>query len=203
MATLSSTPAAGSASASELYPAHDQQLVAECLQGNPAAWDRFVDRFAGLFAFVIDRTASQRQIPLAAADRDDLLAETLLEILQRDAAVLRAFRGNSALATYLAVIARRLSVRGLARLSGRRRPHVGSADAALVAHSDDGPAHVENREQIERLLLQLPPAESELIRLFHLEGRSYGEISRMTGMSLGSIGPMLARARQKLRERDE
>ena len=68
---------------------------------------------------------------------------------------------------------------------------------------DDGPAHVENREQIERLLLQLPPAESELIRLFHLEGRSYGEISRMTGMSLGSIGPMLARARQKLRERDE
>jgi DNA-directed RNA polymerase specialized sigma24 family protein len=42
-----------------------------------------------------------------------------------------------------------------------------------------------------------------MLRLHHLEGRSYGEISRLTGVPLGSIGPMLARARHKMRERDE
>ena len=31
-----------------------------------------------------------------------------------------------------------------------------------------------------------------------LEGRSYGEISRITGIPLGAIGPALAAARQKV-----
>jgi DNA-directed RNA polymerase specialized sigma24 family protein len=37
------------------------------------------------------------------------------------------------------------------------------------------------------------------VRLHHLEARSYGEISRITGMPLGSIGPALSRAREKMK----
>jgi len=208
MATLSTTPSAAPASGStqpvELFPARDRQLVAECLAGHPAAWDVFLDRFGGLFSFVVDRTAAQRQLTISTADRDDLLADILLEILQRDAAVLRSFRGHSTLATYLVVMARRLAVRSLDRLAERRR--MAGPSAADVGRDDAGPARHDDRDEIEAMLSQLArtdPAGAEMLRLHHLEGRSYGEISRLTGVPLGSIGPTIARARQKMRVRAE
>jgi hypothetical protein len=48
----------------------DRQLIQDCLQGLPEAWDAFVARFGGLLAFVVDRTAAQRQMTLTPADRD-------------------------------------------------------------------------------------------------------------------------------------
>jgi RNA polymerase sigma-70 factor (ECF subfamily) len=38
-----------------------------------------------------------------------------------------------------------------------------------------------------------------VVRLFHLEGKSYQEISTAVGMPENSIGPILSRARDKLR----
>jgi RNA polymerase sigma-70 factor (ECF subfamily) len=49
------------------------------------------------------------------------------------------------------------------------------------------------------MLGDLEVMEARLVRLHHLEARSYGEISRITGLPLGSIGPTLARARQKMK----
>jgi RNA polymerase sigma-70 factor (ECF subfamily) len=37
--------------------------------------------------------------------------------------------------------------------------------------------------------------------MFHIEGKSYQEISRTVGMPENSVGPMLSRARAKLRRR--
>jgi RNA polymerase sigma-70 factor (ECF subfamily) len=38
------------------------------------------------------------------------------------------------------------------------------------------------------------------VRLYHLEGRSYQEISSTVGMPENSVGPMLSRAREKMRK---
>jgi RNA polymerase sigma-70 factor (ECF subfamily) len=182
-----------------LYPEADRSLVQACLHGEPAAWDAFVDRFAGLLAFVVDRTAAQRQVWLAPADRDDLLADVVMEMLHNDAAVLRGFAGRSSLATYLCVVARRVTVRGLGRLTEKRKASRPLVESTEPTDSDQGPARVADREQVESLLGQLDDEEAMLVRLHHLESRSYGEISRLTGLPLGSIGPTLARARQKMR----
>ena len=77
------------------------------------------------------------------------------------------------------------------------------ADTADMHEVEDGaPAHEErlaNREQVERLLDELQGDEADIVRLFHLEGKSYHEISRQTGVPENSIGPALSRARAKLR----
>jgi RNA polymerase sigma-70 factor, ECF subfamily len=39
-----------------------------------------------------------------------------------------------------------------------------------------------------------------VVRLYHLEGKSYDEISRQTGVPTGSVGPTLTRARAKMRQ---
>jgi RNA polymerase sigma-70 factor (ECF subfamily) len=182
-----------------LFPPGDRQLLHDCLQGQPAAWDAFVERFGGLLAFVVDRTAAQRRIALTSADRDDLLADILLEILHHDAAVLRGFAGRSSLATYLAVVGRRVAVRGLSRLAAAPHGHRTLAAGQEPAQSDDGQMRLADREQVELMLGDLEVMEARLVRLHHLEARSYGEISRITGLPLGSIGPTLARARQKMK----
>ena len=177
----------------------DATLVQDCLCGAPGAWDRFVDRFAGLFHHVVDRTCSQRRLALSAADRDDVIAEILSEVLKANAAVLRGFAGRSSLATYLAVIARRTAVRMLSHAEANvvrvELPKAG--EAAVDRQADHRRA---DREEIEALMGCLEPDEARLIRLHHLEARSYGEISRLTGLPLGSIGPALSRARQKMRD---
>lgn len=192
-------PAEGHPPAHEIFTAEDRQLLQNCLDGLPAAWDSFVARFGGLLAYVVDRTAAQRRISLTAADRDDLLADILLEILHHDAAVLRGFAGRSSLATYLAVVARRVAVRCLGRLAEKTHGRRPLAAGNEPSQGDDGQARFADREHVERMLVGLEANEAQLVRLHHLEARSYGEISRLTGMPLNSIGPTLARARQKMK----
>lgn len=176
----------------------DAALVRDCLAAAPGAWDAFVARFAGLFRHVVDRTCSQHRLDLSGTERDDVVAEILVEILAGDAAVLRAFAGRSSLATYLAVVARRTAV----RMTAGRTARTAQLDAAIEerAAPPDDERRRENRDEIEHLLRRLDPGEARLIRLHHLEGRSYGEISRLTGLPLGSIGPALSKARQKMRD---
>lgn len=177
----------------------DQRLLAACLAGDPAGWDEFVQRFGGLFVHVAERTAVQRRTPLAGPDRDDLVAEILLTCLRNDAAVLRAFAGRASLPTYLAVIARRVVARALVRRLESGRLVSPSAAVETAATLRDDVARAVDREHVESLLQRLDTDEARLVRLHHLEGRSYGEISRLTGMPLGSIGPALSRAKAKMR----
>lgn len=174
----------------------DLELVQACLAAAPGAWDALVGRYAGLLAHVVDRTASQRRRPLTSADRDDLIADVLVELLKNDAAALRGFAGRSTLAAYLTVIARRVVVRSLCREGHAALPSGVTEPAAARSEQRD----MADREEIAVMLGRLDEAEAQLVRLHHLESRSYGEISRITGLPIGSIGPALSRARQKMRE---
>jgi len=184
-------------------PPADRLLLRRCLDAEPGAWDAFFERYAGLLAHVVGRAAAQRGVPLGPADRDELIADVLVEILRNDAAVLRAFHGRSSFSTYLTVIARRVAVRSMMRAAeARRTVGGGHRQAAQAVARHDGESAQTDRDQIETLLHRLDPAEAQIVRLFHLEERSYGDISRLTGMPLGSIGPTLSRARQKMRGED-
>jgi RNA polymerase sigma-70 factor (ECF subfamily) len=100
----------------------------------------------------------------------------------------------------LTVVARRIAVRELMK---RKSPPSLGQTAAGLAVSDSKSAPVEqrisDREEVDRLLAQLNAPEAEVVRLYHLEGRSYREISHKVGMPENSIGPTLSRARSKLR----
>jgi RNA polymerase sigma-70 factor, ECF subfamily len=174
--------------------------VEECLASAPGAWDKFVERFGGLLAHVVDRTGQQRHVSLSLADRDDLIAEVFVELLRNEAAALRSFAGRASLPTYLTVIARRVVVRVLFRSAGAGR---GGRPAAAepvdrIIQQGDAETRIAEREEVEQMLGRLEEPEASLVRLHHLESRSYGEISRITGMPLGSIGPALSKARQKM-----
>ncbi|MBI3840044.1 MAG: sigma-70 family RNA polymerase sigma factor, partial [Planctomycetia bacterium] len=58
---------------------------------------------------------------------------------------------------------------------------------------------VSDRDEVEKLLAGLDGAEAKVVRMYHLEGKSYHEISSAVGMPENSVGPTLSRARRKMR----
>ncbi|HEV7221671.1 MAG TPA: sigma-70 family RNA polymerase sigma factor [Pirellulales bacterium] len=194
----------------------DRNLLDRCLTRKPRAWEDFVDRFMGLVVHVTNHSAQCRSIRLSAEDREDLCAEVFLAMLKDDLAVLRHFRRQSSLATYLTVIARRVVVREmLGRKSASRLSAAAPQTAAVGAGTSDHSAsdrsasdrsasdqherRVEDREEVARLLEELDGDEAQVVRMYHLEGKSYQEISSAVGMPENSVGPTLSRAREKMR----
>ena len=177
----------------------DRQLLQRCLARQPHAWEDFVDRFLGLVVHVINHTATARSIAVSQHDLDDLASELFVAILADDYAVLRRFRGQSSLATYLTVIARRVVVKEL--LKRRIVPNHGEAGEVhdVEDHAGGAEERLANVEEVHRLLGELDGSEADIVRLYHLEGKSYHEISSETGMPVNSIGPALSRARAKMR----
>ncbi len=177
----------------------DRVLLQRCLNREPGAWNDFVDRYLGLIYHVVHHTAHLRSVPLQPEDVEDVVAETLTQVVANNYALLRQFQGRSSLATYLTVIARRICVHELARRAASQE----------AARSDQAPPAVrpeprvglglESLEEVQRLLSRLPANEREVVRLFYLEGRSYEEISTRLHLPVNSIGPILSRARARLR----
>lgn len=175
----------------------DRKLINHCLARRPRAWEDFVDRYMGLIVHVVNHTAGCRSIRISDEDRDDLTADVFLEIVKDDFAVLRRFRGQSSLATYLTVVARRVVVR---QLMGRRQSTtLGSVAEETVDGNGHAEERISDREEVERLLGHLDGNDAAVVRMYHLEGKSYREISQTVGMPENSIGPVLSRARAKMR----
>jgi RNA polymerase sigma-70 factor (ECF subfamily) len=180
------------------------------------AWEEFVNRFLGLVIHVVNHTVNSRSLELTAADREDLIAEVFLTLVSNDFAVLRRFRGDSSLATYLTVVARRVVVRELLKRKPALPSHRSEGEEALVSNrngngqggvehaadpaSAEAEDRISNRDEIERLLEGLNGQEAEIVRLYHLDGKSYREISHDLGVPENSIGPTLSRARAKMRQ---
>jgi len=172
----------------------DRNLLERCLQRKPRAWEDFVDRFMGLVIHVVHHTAQARSVRLTP--------EVFLAIIRNDFVVLRNFRSQSSLATYLTVVARRIAVRELLGRKTTARLGDGSGQHAAQSIPDPHPGvehRLSDREEVQRLLGSLQGTEAEVVRMYHLEGKSYQEIGTLVGMPENSIGPILSRARNKMR----
>jgi RNA polymerase sigma-70 factor (ECF subfamily) len=183
----------------------DRQLVQRCLKHEPGAWIDFVDRYVGLIYHVIHFTAHLRSVALTPEDVEDTAAEILMQVVANDYAVLRQFEGRSSLATYLTVIARRICVRQLAERATAART-MSLSNGHEIAKTEAAPRveyGLETLEEVQALLSRLPRRTRQVVQLFYLEGRKYEEISTTLGIPINTIGPILSRAKQVLRQRME
>ena len=172
----------------------DRNLLKRCLAEKPGAWRDFVDRYIGLFIHVVNHTAHTRSVKLRQEDLDDLCAEVFVALLADNYAILRRFRGRSSLATYLTVIARRIIVRQMTRRRmAEQLGHVDSHQTSLEQAKSirNEFQRIEDREEVEEILNDLPPRDAKIVRAFHLDGKSYREISESLKVPENSIGPTL------------
>ncbi len=89
----------------------DQGLLGRCLAEKPRAWEDFVDRFLGLVMHVIEHSATLRGVRLTPDERDNLCEAAFAAIRHDNHHLLRGYRNESNLSTYLTVMVRRVIVR--------------------------------------------------------------------------------------------
>ena len=184
----------------------DRDLLRRCLHHEPGSWNDFIDRFLGLVYHVVRHTADLRSVTLKPEDTEDIAAQVLLQIVDNDYAALRQFRGNSSLATYLTVIARRVCVHELTRrASPSKEPKSNNHPRAEEPQAPDAPPGkgMENMDEVQQLLKKLPEKERAVVKLYFIDGRSYEEISKELTIPMNSIGPILSRARKKMQGIEE
>jgi RNA polymerase sigma-70 factor, ECF subfamily len=180
----------------------DRDLLKRCLNRAAGSWNDFVDRYLSLIYHVIGYTAHVRSVRLSPEETEDVAAEILLKLVSKDFKVLREFRGESSLATYLTVVARRTCVAELAKRLKTKVLTPREGGTAERRALEDSATHkwIESQEEVEKLMRRLSGRDREIVRLHWLEGRSYEEISAELDMPVNSIGSILSRAREKLRE---
>jgi len=177
----------------------DRRILSRCLRREPGAWEEFVDRFIGMFVHVIRHTGYTRSVELNADDVDDLCSEIYLTLMKNDFAVLRHFKGKSSLATYLAVVARRIVVKAVAQKKRSEAMGHLTAHPSALASSRQERQQAADVDEIRNLLGQIPPSEAALVKLFYIDGLSYQEISSQMNIPENSIGPILHRARERMK----
>ena len=182
----------------------DSKLIDRCLGKEPGAWNDFVDRYMGLIYHVIQHVAYARSRLLTTEDVEDIAAEIFLKIVDNDYAVLKKFKGLSSLPTYLTVIARRICVKELIKRHREAR-----------ARSHERPPGVRRRWSVRRGRGdRLGRGSRQDARgpdrarggsrsPLSLKFMNYRDIAKQLGMPENSVGPILARARKKLREAAE
>jgi RNA polymerase sigma-70 factor (ECF subfamily) len=142
----------------------------------------------------------------------DLAQEVFLSVFRR----MNRFRGESSLKTWIYRITLNLTANRCRWWNRLRRRGTVSLDAHLSKNDDrelsetlrvgdDNPEDSlllkEEREQIERSILQLPLKQRIAIVMRDIEGLSYEEIAQATHASLGTVKSRIARGREDLKRR--
>jgi RNA polymerase sigma factor (sigma-70 family) len=168
-------------------------LVRRASEGDQAAWNAIVDRFAGTV------WAIARAHRLNEATAADVSQTTWLRLVEHLDRIERPER----LGAWLATTARRESLRVI-RMAGRQVP-TGEDFDLIEAPASHGPVdgHVlaEERNQVLGALVSQLPCRCQLIlRLLSADTPlSYKELSEALEMPIGSIGPTRQRCLEHLR----
>jgi RNA polymerase sigma factor (sigma-70 family) len=191
-----------------MTPAHarsdDRELVTAVLGGAPGAFERLVREHQTLCWHIVLRLVRNPE------DARDVCQDTFLRVHR----YLEQYRFDSALRTWIGRIAYSAALRYLER---RRIPladdrFAGGDDLSdngrddvldAIISDEDAQAHIEQSQIdaiVRRHMDRLPPIQSLLLALYHLDELTIPEISATTGLPPGTIKSHLARARARLRD---
>ena len=176
--------------------ADDLLLVRRCCLGDAEAWRTLVERNAALLHAAVSRVVS-------ATDVEDVLQGLFAKLWEDGRRRLASFEGKSRLSTWLVAVARREALDVVRARGAHDRAVASSASvlAVLNGHAPAVDAMAERREAEAALLAaldELPARDRLLVRLVHLDACPYREAARLLAVPENSIGPWLARARDRL-----
>jgi len=166
--------------------ADGREAVRELLAGGRPAWDRFAREYRLVVLKAVHTAA--RRFRAGEADVEDAASQVFIELFQDDGKALRAYRGESALTTWLTVVAYRIATREFVRRIRSRE--VEAAKPVVEPPVRDA----EVFETLERL----PEIDRRALVMFHVDDCSYKEIADQLRIPLNQVGMVLLRAREKL-----
>jgi RNA polymerase sigma-70 factor (ECF subfamily) len=174
----------------------EKELIRRSQTGDGEAFGVLIERYKGkvfslAYGFTRDRTAA-----------DDLAQEVFIKAYFS----LPRFKAKSEFGTWLYRIsvnhAKDYLRKNRSRLRDVSLDDIGEQRLAAADKSqEDIQSEEERRALVLRVLERLPEKYRTILTLRDIEGMSYEDISRILGLSPGTVDSRLHRARQKLRQR--
>ena len=135
------------------------------------------------------------------SDCEDLFQEVFLQVFKG----LRHFRADARLSTWIGSITHHVCVDYLRKKKKETKIEIRDADEKIMLNlSHDMNWKQYDKEDLNQVVMtaveKLPAAYRTAITLFHLDERSYREISEITGMPDGTVKSYISRGRNLLRE---
>jgi RNA polymerase sigma-70 factor (ECF subfamily) len=175
----------------------ERELLTRCLSGDQAAWRDLVARYdpvlsqlARIILRSLRRQGSEWEI-------DEVKAGVLEMLVVHDCRVLRYFRWQCSLETWLRVLVRTVAIRMIRRKT---------VDPADLARPDAGEQPIdrlltgETQAAVRKALDALPARDRLVLTMFFIDGRSYQEIASLAKIPMGTIATVISRSRLKLRD---
>jgi RNA polymerase sigma-70 factor (ECF subfamily) len=178
-------------------------LLARCNAGDAAAWNTLIkqnEKSVYRFAYRLCRNYD---------DAADIAGQVFVRLYQN----LHTFRHEASFSSWVFRIVRNTYLDLCVRPACRYNVSLDSDNTADSAASrirdfaDPGPSPesrcIENETSrlLSRAVKHLPAYQRQVLRMYHTEGKSYGQIAQATGLSIGTVKSRLNRARNMLRER--
>jgi RNA polymerase sigma-70 factor, ECF subfamily len=169
----------------------ERALVERLIARDSAAWDRFVREYGP--------TLVRAAAVVSPRDAEDVAQKVCAMLLEADARLLRSFRGQSTFSTWLIGIVRNQALMQL------RRDKLGAALPPREPPKGRGPLEdlmaAENEEQLAAALAAIPPRDRLLLTLHYLDELPHARIAAVLGIAVNSVGPLLDRARERLKKK--
>jgi RNA polymerase sigma-70 factor (ECF subfamily) len=175
----------------------DSAVVAAFLDGEKRAFGELVERYQGRLINFVYRSTGDRE------RAEDLVQETFIRVYRH----LHRFDQSKKFSTWVYTIASNLAKNELRNRS--RNPLVHFQTIKRNCDADQRPLEWEDntyrpndlfrkrhlRQMVEAAVAELPEHHRTVFMLREMEGKTYEEISEITGVNLGTVKSRLNRAR--------
>jgi RNA polymerase sigma factor (sigma-70 family) len=191
----------------------DLLLLRRCANGEDEAWTEFLSRYGPFLEFIVRKalTSTRRGTPPTQTRVEEIRDELLAWFLENDGRVLKTYRGEAKITSWLGVVAgrraRRIARRGLGLSSKCVSLDALTEDAAThlavehAAADEDEGVRAQALARVASALEELPERDKALLRGAFFEDRSYEQLAQDVGVKADSIGQLLYRAKDKLKKK--
>ncbi len=178
--------------------ADDHRLIAECLQGDTAAFGVLVRRYQDRLYHTVYRMVDN------AEDAYDVVQEAFLSAYQS----LESFKGDSLFFTWLYRIAVNTAIslkrkqRAVVSIDAGRNgePGIEPQDTSETSRPGHAMEQAEQQRRIRQALARLSPEHRAVLVMKDMEGQKYETMAEVLDVPIGTIRSRLHRARLELRE---
>ena len=177
----------------------DQLLVARAQAGDAAAFDELVVKYSPrLYGLIYNMTSNHE-------DTNDMLQDVFAKAYR----AIKGFRGKSSFYTWIHTIAVNMTLNFLKKRGRRYHLSLDDVDASIQndkefieATSTSSPVREADLAELQRRLneamMKLSDEHRAVVTMFHIQGMPHAEISKILGVSEGTVRSRLFYANRQL-----
>ena len=123
---------------------------------------------------------------------EDLVQDVLLRVWRG----LPAYRGEASVSTWIYSITRNTCLTALRRVGHKNSLSIEEPAVRMEADSLSSPQQSALLSDLPRLLSSLPDKQRQVLKLFYMEDKSYGEVALLLDLPVGTVKAYLHRGRK-------